>query len=61
MFFDMELSVPPRQEQDRIETVTVERTELADQAIRAVESEIEKLSELRSILISDAVTGKIRV
>jgi type I restriction enzyme, S subunit len=61
MFLDMEISIPPRQEQDEIELLTSEQISLINQAIHAVEMEMEKLGELRAILISEAVTGKIKV
>ena len=61
MFLDMEIVIPSKEEQDKIEAVTRERTGDIDKAIDAVEREIVTLEELRSVLISQAVTGKIKV
>jgi len=61
MFFDMELGFPSREEQDEIERETKKRVSLADAVITSVQSEIEKLKELRSSLVASVVTGKIRV
>jgi type I restriction enzyme S subunit len=60
MFFDMELSVPPRDEQDEIEKRTKEHVNRADAVIAATEREIEKLVEFRATLIESYVTGKMR-
>lgn len=60
MFFDMEIAVPPRDEQDEIERRTKERVDQADAVIAATEREIEKLVEFRASLIDSYVTGKIR-
>jgi type I restriction enzyme S subunit len=61
MFLDMEIAMPLKEEQDKIEAVTTQRTDDIDKAINAVEREIGTLEELRSVLISQAVTGKIKV
>ena len=61
MFFDMEISVPPRQEQDQIERVTMAHVNSAETVISATRREIEKLSEFRMSLIAGVVTGKIKV
>ncbi|WP_008313111.1 restriction endonuclease subunit S [Leptolyngbya sp. PCC 6406] len=61
MFLGMEILLPPKKEQDRITSVTLERTRQIDEAINSIESEITTLGDLRSILISKAVTGKIKV
>ena len=60
MFFDMEIAVPPREEQDEIERRTKERVDKADAVIGATQLEIEKLVEFRATLIESYVTGKIR-
>jgi len=60
MFFDMEIAVPPRDEQDEIERQTKERVDQADAVIGATQREIEKLVEFRATLIDSYVTGKIR-
>lgn len=61
MFLDMEISIPGKEEQDQIAAVTNERTYLIDETINAVKKEIERLDEFRAILISNAVTGKIKI
>lgn len=61
MFLNMEITLPPKQEQDKIEIVTNERVADIDKAINAIEREIISLEELRSIIILQAVTGKIKV
>lgn len=60
MFFDMEIAVPPRDEQDEIERQTKKLVDCADAVIGATQSEIEKLVEFRSTLIDSYVRGKIR-
>lgn len=52
---------PPRQEQDEIVHAINDHFARFSAVARSVKSEIEKLSAMRSILIADAVTGKIRV
>ncbi len=61
MFFDMEIGMLPREEQDRIQMIVSDQTEHIDQAINAVYQEIDKLNELRAVLISNAVTGRIKI
>jgi type I restriction enzyme S subunit len=61
MFFDMEVGFPDREEQDQIEQLVAERTAHIDKAICAITAEIERLNELRSVVISEAVTGKIKL
>jgi type I restriction enzyme S subunit len=61
MFFDMEIGFPPREEQDEIERETKKQVSQADAVITSVRSEIEKLTELRSSLVANAVTGTMRV
>ncbi len=46
MFLSMEISIPPKKEQDQIESVTIERTDVIDQAIKLTESEIWGLSSI---------------
>ena len=60
MFLDMEIAVPPREEQNEIERQTRERVNQADAVIAATQREIEKLLEFRAALIERYVTGKIR-
>ena len=57
----MELGFPPREEQDKIERETKKQVSQADVVIRSIQSEIEKLAELRASLVASVVTGKIRV
>lgn len=61
MFFDMEIGFPSRDEQDAIEAYVTARTGEIDKAVLSVDAEIEKLKELRDVLISQAVTGKIKI
>jgi type I restriction enzyme, S subunit len=61
MFLNMEILLPPKDEQDQIEAIATEQTKEIDTAIKAIDREIEVIKELRSILISQAVTGKINV
>ncbi len=61
MFFDMEISFPSREEQNQIEKAVAERTSHIDNALYAVNAEIDKLHELRNVIISEAVTGKIKI
>jgi type I restriction enzyme, S subunit len=61
MFFDMEIGFPPRGEQDEIEKQVTASTGRIDKTVLAIDAEIEKLKELREILISQAVTGKIKI
>jgi len=61
MFFDMGLGFPSKEEQDATEKAVGEKTADIDSAVRAVEAEIEALSEYRNIIISDSVTGKIKL
>ncbi len=61
MFLSLEIALPSKEEQDRIETITIQRTGAIDTAIDAVKREIKILEEFRSIIISQAVTGKIKV
>ena len=61
MFLAMKLSIPSKEEQDHIESITTKRTNEIDKTVDAVEREINALNELKSIMISQAVTGKIKV
>ena len=61
MFLSMEILFPPKEEQDQIEAITIDRIREIDAAIDAIDREIKTLEELRSVLISEAVTGKIKV
>jgi type I restriction enzyme, S subunit len=61
MFLNMEILLPPKEEQDKIEFVTTQQTAEIDTAINAINHEIESIGEIRSILIAQAVTGKIKL
>lgn len=61
IFLSLEITFPSKEEQDRIEAVTIERTKEIDTVIDAVEREIKTLEEFCSIIISQAVTGKLKV
>lgn len=61
MFLSLEIAFPSKEEQDRIEAITIKRALELDTAIDAVEREIKALEEFCSIIISQAVTGKIKV
>lgn len=61
MFLSLEIAFPAKEEQDRIEAITIERTLEIETAIDAVKREIKALEEFCSIIISQAVTGKIKV
>ncbi len=61
MFFDMEIGCPSREEQDRIEEAVREKLISIDRAEATIVREIEHLNEFRSIVISEAVTGKIKL
>jgi type I restriction enzyme S subunit len=53
--------VPPIQEQIQIAEYLKERTKAIDTLMKNVQTQIEKLQELRKIKIYEAVTGKIKV
>jgi type I restriction enzyme S subunit len=60
-FDNLEIETPPLAEQVDIATYLDEKTAQIDRIVSAVNSKIEKLKDLRKALISDAVTGKIKV
>jgi hypothetical protein len=57
----MEILLPPKDEQDQIEAITIDRIREIDAAIDSIDRETSVLEELRSVLISQAVTGKMKV
>ncbi|MEM9538845.1 MAG: restriction endonuclease subunit S [Cyanobacteria bacterium P01_E01_bin.42] len=61
VFLDMVISLPSKNEQDRIEKIIKKQTKMIDNVVKTIETEIEKLNELKQILISQAVTGKIKI
>jgi len=61
MFFDMQIVLPSRKEQDEIEKKTTDKAGQIDKAVLSVKAEMEKLKEFREVLISQSVTGKIKL
>ena len=55
------LIVPPLDEQEAIADYLDTKTAQIDQIIQTINTQIEKLKELRKTLINDVVTGKIKV
>ncbi|WP_055075634.1 restriction endonuclease subunit S [Pseudanabaena sp. 'Roaring Creek'] len=60
-YANLVVSVPPLEEQNIIIKYLNSETARIDEAIDNVRSQIEKLEEYRTVLISDTVTGKIDV
>jgi len=60
-FKDMKFSTPPLQEQDQIVDFLDEQTSIIDSTITNEEKRIELLKEYRQSLISEVVTGKVKV
>jgi type I restriction enzyme S subunit len=60
-FCQLQLPLPPIEEQRRIAAVVDDRVAILDQAIAPVLKEIALLKEYRTRLISDVVTGKLDV
>lgn len=58
---DLLLTIPPYDEQRDMVDYLDTKTMHIDQVIEAINSQIEKLKELRKTLINDVVTGKIKV
>ncbi len=55
------ITTPPKQEQIAIAEYLDKKTRLIDDIVSNIETQIEKLKELRKTLINDVVTGKIKV
>lgn len=55
------LAIPPKEEQTAIASYLDEKTTTIDQIVSNLQKQIEKLKELRKVLINDVVTGKIKV
>lgn len=53
--------LPPKKEQKAISDYLNQKLTLIDKAIETIETQVEKLTELRKTLINDVVTGKIKV
>lgn len=60
-FKEMRFPLPPLSEQNRIVEFLDEQTQLIDTLIQKEEKRVELLKEYRQTLISDMVTGKIKV
>jgi type I restriction enzyme S subunit len=61
LIFNTSLLYPPLSEQKAIADYLDTKTAQIDQIIQAINTQIEKLKELRKTLINDVVTGKIKV
>jgi type I restriction enzyme S subunit len=60
-FFQIETPLPPLSEQKAIADYLDTKTAQIDQIIQTINTQIEKLKELRKTLINDVVTGKIKI
>ncbi len=56
-----ELPIPPRDEQEKIVAFLDEKTAKYQKAISTIQKKVDLLKEYKTRLISDAVTGKIKV
>jgi type I restriction enzyme S subunit len=61
LFCQVEVPLPPLEEQQAIATYLDEKTSKIDQIVEAIAEQVRLLKELRKTLINDVVTGKIRV
>ena len=61
MFLGIDIILPSKQEQDLIEYTVTQKTHEIDMIIDAAEREMKILEEFRSIIISQAVTGKMKI
>lgn len=61
MFFDMEIALPPIEEQNQIEHATKAKCEVTDDLIEATHKEVDALQEYKQTLVAHAVTGKIKI
>lgn len=61
IIFNTFLLYPPKEEQAAIAAYLDEKTARIEQIISAINTQIDRLKDLRKALISDAVTGKIKV
>ena len=57
----IKIAIPPLSEQKAIADYLDTKTAQIDQIIQTINTQIDKLKELRKILINDVVTGKIKV
>jgi type I restriction enzyme S subunit len=61
VFKQLYLPLPPLEEQQTIVAYIEEKCKKIDALVEALEAEIEQLKEYKQSLISDCVTGKIKV
>lgn len=62
VFNNLQVIIPPTlKEQEEIATYLDQKTQSIDKIVSNINTQIEKLKELRKTLINDAVTGKIKV
>ena len=61
MFFDMEIGLPERLEQNQIVEQVEKQSHSIDTAINLQFDQIDKLKEYKTTLINNAVTGKIKI
>ncbi|MDD2161409.1 restriction endonuclease subunit S [Pseudomonas sp. MIL19] len=61
LFSQLLLPVPPLEEQRAIASYLDEKTAQIDRIVTAINTQIDKLKDLRKALINDVVTGKIKV
>ncbi len=61
LFSQLQLPVPPITEQTAIAAFLDEKTAQIDRIVSTINTQIDKLKELRKTLINDVVTGKIKV
>ena len=61
VFEKMPMAIPSLLEQEQIANYLDDKTSKIDKILTKIDEEIEKLKELRKVLINDAVTGKIKV
>lgn len=53
--------IPPADEQDKIVSFVKDKMERIDSQIASIENQIANLNEYKQSLISDVVTGKVKV
>ena len=53
--------IPPAEEQDKIVSFVKDKMERIDSQIASIENQIANLNEYKQNLISDVVTGKVKV
>lgn len=61
VFLGLFIKFPPREEQEKIKEVVTKRIQETNRTINSIEKEIRSLEEIKTILISNAVTGKIKI